>query len=155
MATSVKVNGMSRSVEAEPDTPLLYVLRNDLELNGAKFGCGLSQCGACTVLVNGVATRSCVTAVGRLGDADVTTIEGLGTIDKPHALQKAFIDEQAAQCGYCINGMIMTAADLLKRNPHPTEEDVRNALAGNFCRCGTHNRIVRAVMRAAQANGRT
>ncbi len=155
MAISLKVNGKSRSVDAEPDTPLLYVLRNDLELNGAKFGCGLSQCGACTVLVNGVATRSCVTAVGRLGAAEVTTIEGLGTIEKPHPLQKAFIDEQAAQCGYCINGMIMSAADLLRRNVHPSEDDVRTALAGNLCRCGTHPRIIRAVMRAAQANGRT
>jgi nicotinate dehydrogenase subunit A len=155
MAISLKVNGQSRSTDAEPDTPLLYVLRNDLELNGAKFGCGLSQCGACTVLVNGVATRSCVTQVGRLGNAEITTIEGLGTIEKPHALQKAFIDEQAAQCGYCINGMIMSAADLLKRNPHPSEDDVRTSLAGNLCRCGTHNRIVRAVLRASQANGRT
>jgi nicotinate dehydrogenase subunit A len=155
MAISLKVNGKSRSVDAEPDTPLLYVLRNDLELNGAKFGCGLSQCGACTVLVNGVATRSCVTAVGRLGNSEVTTIEGLGTIEKPHPLQKAFIDEQAAQCGYCINGMIMSAADLLRRNAHPSEDDVRTALAGNLCRCGTHPRIIRAVMRAAKANGRT
>src|SRR5690349_20126980 len=132
MAISLKVNGTSRSVDAEPDTPLLYVLRNDLELNGAKFGCGLSQCGACTVLMNGVATRSCVTPVRRVGAAEITTIEGLGTIEKPHALQKAFIDEQAAQCGYCINGMIMSAADLLKRNPHPTEGDVRVSLAGNL-----------------------
>jgi nicotinate dehydrogenase subunit A len=155
MAISLKVNGASHSVEADPDTPLLYVLRNDLELNGAKFGCGLSQCGACTVLIDGVATRSCVTAVGRLGEAQVTTIEGLGTIEKLHPLQKAFIDEQAAQCGYCISGMIMSAADLLRRKPHPNEDDVRTALAGNLCRCGTHPRIVRAVLRAAQANGRT
>jgi nicotinate dehydrogenase subunit A len=154
MAISLQVNGASRSVDAEPDTPLLYVLRNDLELNGAKFGCGLAQCGACTVLVDGVATRSCVTPVGRLGQANVTTIEGLGTVEKPHPLQKAFIDEQAAQCGYCINGMIMAAAELLHRNPQPKEDDVRAFLAGNLCRCGTHNRIVRAVMRAAQANGR-
>jgi nicotinate dehydrogenase subunit A len=155
MAISLKVNGASHSVEADPDTPLLYVLRNDLALNGAKFGCGLSQCGACTVLIDGVATRSCVTAVGRLGDAQVTTIEGLGTIEKLHPLQKAFIDEQAAQCGYCISGMIMSAADLLRSKPHPNEDDVRTALAGNLCRCGTHPRIVRAVLRAAQANGRT
>jgi nicotinate dehydrogenase subunit A len=155
MSISLKVNGVSRSVDAEPDTPLLYVLRNDLELNGAKFGCGLAQCGACTVLLDGVAIRSCSTAVGRIGGAEVTTIEGLGTIDKPHPLQKAFMDEQAAQCGYCINGMIMSAADLLRRNPQPKEDDVRAALAGNLCRCGTHNRIVRAIMRAAQANGRT
>jgi nicotinate dehydrogenase subunit A len=154
MTIKLKVNGVSRSVDAEPDTPLLYVLRNDLELNGAKFGCGLAQCGACTVLVDGVATRSCVTRVGRLGDAEITTIEGLGTIDKPHPLQAAFMHEQSAQCGYCINGMIMSAADLLKRKPHPKEEEVRTALAGNLCRCGTHNRIVRAIMRASQANGR-
>jgi nicotinate dehydrogenase subunit A len=155
MAISLKVNGATRSVEAEPDTPLLYVLRNDFELNGAKFGCGLSQCGACTVLVNGVATRSCVTPIGQLGQAEITTIEGLGTLEKPHPLQTAFIEEQAAQCGYCINGMIMTAADLLKRIPQPKEDDVRAALAANLCRCGTHNRIIRAVMRAGQANGRT
>jgi nicotinate dehydrogenase subunit A len=155
MAISLKVNGATRSVDAEPDTPLLYVLRNDFELNAAKFGCGLAQCGACTVLVNGVATRSCVTPISRIGQAEITTLEGLGTVDKPHPLQKAFIDEQAAQCGYCINGMIMTAADLLKRKPHPSEEDVRSALDGNLCRCGTHNRIIRAVMRAGHANGRT
>jgi nicotinate dehydrogenase subunit A len=155
MAISLKVNGATRSVDAEPDTPLLYVLRNDFELNGAKFGCGMTQCGACTVLVNGAAVRSCVILVGQLGDNEVTTLEGLGTLDKPHPLQKAFIDEQAAQCGYCANGMIMTAADLLNRNPQPKEVDVRAALAGNLCRCGTHNRIIRAVLRAAQANGRT
>jgi nicotinate dehydrogenase subunit A len=155
MAISLKVNGTARSVNAEPDTPLLYVLRNDLELNGAKFGCGLSQCGACTVLVNGAAVRSCVTPISQIGEREVTTLEGLGTLDKLHPLQKAFIDEQAAQCGYCINGMIMSAAALLKRNPQPKEDEVRESLAGNLCRCGTHNRIVRAVMRAAQANGRT
>ena len=155
MAISLKVNGSIRSVDAHPETPLLYVLRNDLELNGAKFGCGMTQCGACTVLVNGAAVRSCVILVGQLGDNEVTTLEGLGTLDKPHPLQKAFIDEQAAQCGYCANGMIMTAADLLNRNPQPKEADVRAALAGNLCRCGTHNRIIRAVLRAAQANGRT
>ena len=150
MATTLKVNGASRSTPAEPDTPLLYVLRNDFELNGAKFGCGMTQCGACTVLVNGAAVRSCVILVGQLGDNEVTTLEGLGTLDKPHPLQKAFIDEQAAQCGYCANGMIMTAADLLNRNPQPKEADVRAALAGNLCRCGTHTRIIRAVLRAAK-----
>jgi nicotinate dehydrogenase subunit A len=154
MAVSLKVNGTSRSVDAEPDTPLLYVLRNDFELNGAKFGCGLAQCGACTVLVNGTATRSCVTPIGQLAGAEITTIEGLGTLDKPHPLQTAFIEEQAAQCGYCINGMIMSAAELLKSNPQPKEDDVRTALAANLCRCGTHNRIIRAVVRAGQANGR-
>ncbi len=155
MAISLKVNGAVRSVPAEPDTPLLYVLRNDLELNGAKFGCGLAQCGACTVLVDGKATRSCVTPIGGLEKSEITTLEGLGTIDKPHPLQSAFIQEQAAQCGYCINGMIMSAKELLDRNPKPTEQDVRAGLAGNLCRCGTHNRIVRAVLRAAQASGRT
>ena len=155
MAISLKVNGATRSVEAEPDTPLLYVLRNDFELNGAKFGCGLAQCGACTVLVNGVAIRSCSLPISQVGTSEVTTLEGLGTLAKPHALQKAFIDEQAAQCGYCANGMIIAAADLLKRNPQPTEAQVREGLAGHLCRCGTHNRIVRAVLRAAQANGRT
>jgi nicotinate dehydrogenase subunit A len=154
MAISLKVNGTTHSVSAEPDTRLLYVLRNDLELNGAKFGCGLSQCGACTVLVDGVATRSCVTAIKEIGDQEIVTLEGLGTIDKPHPLQKAFMDEQAAQCGYCIAGMIMTAKELLDRMPRPTEADVRAALAPNLCRCGTHNRIIRAVLRAAQANGR-
>jgi nicotinate dehydrogenase subunit A len=155
MAISLKVNGATRSVDAEPDTPLLYVLRNDFELNGAKFGCGLAQCGACTVLVNGAAIRSCVTPISQIGAGEVTTLEGLGTLDKLHPLQRAFIDEQAAQCGYCTNGMIMSAAELLKRTPRPSEQDVRTALAGNLCRCGTQNRIVRAVLRAAQANGRT
>jgi nicotinate dehydrogenase subunit A len=155
MAISLKVNGAVRAVPAEPDTPLLYVLRNDLALNGAKFGCGLAQCGACTVLVDGKATRSCVTAIGTLGNAEITTIEGLGTPDKPHPLQQAFIEQQAAQCGYCINGMIMTAKELLDRQPRATEADVRTALAGNLCRCGTHNRIVNAVLRAGQAMGRT
>ena len=154
MAISLKVNGKTRSVDAEPDTPLLYVLRNDFELNGAKFGCGLAQCGACTVLINGAAVRSCVMPIAHLGPNEITTLEGLGTLDKLHPLQKAFIDEQAAQCGYCANGMIMTAADLLKRKPQPQEADVRAALAGNLCRCGTHNRIIRAVLRASQANGR-
>ena len=126
------------------------MLRNDLGLNGAKFGCGLEQCGACTVLVDGVPTRSCVRAIQDIGQQEVTTIEGLGSIDKPHPLQKAFIDEQAAQCGYCINGMIMTAKALLDRNPHPTRAEIRQALAGNLCRCGTHLRIVRAIEAAAK-----
>jgi nicotinate dehydrogenase subunit A len=155
MAITLNVNGVSRSVPAEPDTPLLYVLRNDLELNGAKFGCGLSQCGACTVLIDGKAVRSCVTPVGAVDKSEITTVEGLGSIEKPHALQQAFIEEQAAQCGYCISGMIMSAKELLDRNPRPSEPDVRAALANNLCRCGTHNRIIRAVLRAAQANGRT
>ena len=155
MAINLKVNGVSRSVPAEPDTPLLYVLRNDLELNGAKFGCGLAQCGACTVLVDGRAVRSCVTPISVVGTSEITTIEGLGTIDKPHPLQRAFMEEQAAQCGYCINGMIMTAKELLDRNPKPTEKEVRDGLAANLCRCGTHGRIIRAVLKASQLMGRT
>lgn len=151
MAISLKVNGSRHSVPAEPDTPLLYVLRNDLALNGAKFGCGLAQCGACTVVVDGAAIRSCVTPIGSLEQAEITTIEGLGTVDKPHPLQQAFIAEQAAQCGYCINGMIMSAKALLDHNPHANEADVRTALAGNLCRCGTHNRIIGAVLNAAKA----
>jgi nicotinate dehydrogenase subunit A len=155
MTISLKVNGATVSVPAEPDTPLLYVLRNDIALNGAKFGCGLSQCGACTVLVDGQPVRSCVAPIGSLGASEITTIEGLGTVQKPHPLQQAFIDEQAAQCGYCINGMLMSAKALLDRNPHPSETEVRQGLATNLCRCGTHNRIIRAVLRAADAMGRT
>jgi nicotinate dehydrogenase subunit A len=155
MAVNLKVNGASHSVPAEADTPLLYVLRNDLELNGAKFGCGLAQCGACTVLIDGKAARSCVIPVGAVTESEITTIEGLGSIEKPHPLQQAFIEEQAAQCGYCINGMIMAAKELLDRVPHPSEPDVRAALAANLCRCGTHHRIIRAVLRAARASGRT
>jgi nicotinate dehydrogenase subunit A len=152
---SLKVNGVTRSVPAEPDTPLLYVLRNDLQLNGAKFGCGLAQCGACTVLVDGKPVRSCVTEIGSLGESEVTTLEGLGTVAKPHPLQKAFMDEQAAQCGYCINGMIMSAKALLDVIPHPTEIEVRQGPAGNLCRCGTHGRIIRAVLKASQTMGRS
>jgi nicotinate dehydrogenase subunit A len=147
---ALKVNGATRTVTVEADTPLLYILRNDLELNGAKFGCGLAQCGACTVVVNGAAVRSCVTPVSAVVNKNITTIEGLGTITKPHPLQKAFIEEQAAQCGYCINGMIMTAKALLDRNPKPTQAQIKQALAGNLCRCGTHNRIVRAIERATK-----
>ena len=148
------VNGRNHDVDAAPDTALLYVLRNDLELNGAKYGCGLTQCGACTVLVNGAARRSCVTPVGSIEGNEVTTLEGLGTLDKPHPLQQAFIDEQAVQCGYCINGMIMAAKELLDHNPRPTEADVREGLAAYLCRCGTQGRIIRAVLRAAQSTGK-
>jgi nicotinate dehydrogenase subunit A len=154
MAVSLKVNGATRSVPAEPDTPLLYVLRNDLALNAAKFGCGLAQCGACTVLVDGKPVRSCVTEIGAVGQSEITTLEGLGTVDKPHPLQKAFIEEQATQCGYCIAGMLMSARALLDVNPSPSEADVRRGLADNLCRCGTHNRIIRAVLKASQAMGR-
>ena len=154
MAVNLKVNGATRSVNAEPDTPLLYALRNDLELNAAKFGCGLSQCGACTVLIDGVPSRSCVTPLSRVGQAEVITLEGIGTTAKLHPLQQAFIDEQAGQCGYCLNGMIMAAKALLDKTPRPTESQMRDRLASHLCRCGSHNRIVRAVLRAAQTNGR-
>ncbi|SNT11285.1 nicotinate dehydrogenase subunit A [Noviherbaspirillum humi] len=150
MSISVKVNGRQRQSDAEADTPLLYVLRNDLELNGAKFGCGMAQCGACTVHVDGNAVRSCVTPASAVAGKEVTTIEGIGSADKLHPLQRAFIEEQAAQCGYCSAGMIMSAKALLDRNPLPTPDQVREALAGNLCRCGTHTRIVRAVLRAAR-----
>jgi nicotinate dehydrogenase subunit A len=154
MALNIKVNGAMHSVPAEPDTPLLYVLRNDLGLNSAKFGCGLAQCGACTVLVDGKPVRSCVTSIDTLGQSEITTLEGLGTPERPHPLQTAFMTEQAAQCGYCIAGMIMTAKALLDRNPQPSAAELRQGLAENLCRCGTHNRIVRAVLRAAQNGGR-
>ena len=146
---ALRVNGATRNANVEPDTPLLYVLRNDLELNGPRFGCGLSQCGACTVLLDGTPARSCVLPVSAVGAKSVTTLEGLGTADKPHPLQKAFIEEQAAQCGYCANGMIMSAKALLDRTPKPTDAQIRKALAANLCRCGTHNNIIRAVRRAA------
>jgi nicotinate dehydrogenase subunit A len=155
MAIDLKVNGANRSVAAEPDTPLLYVLRNDLALNGAKFGCGLAQCGACTVLLNGKPVRSCATAIGAIGNAEITTLEGLGSFDKPHALQRAFIAEQAAQCGYCTSGMIVAAKALLDANPRPSEQEVRAGLDGNLCRCGSHNRVIAAVLRAASELGRT
>jgi nicotinate dehydrogenase subunit A len=146
---SLKVNGKTSVVEADPQTPLLYVLRNDLQLNGPKFGCGLAQCGACTVIMDGNAIRSCVTPVKTASNRAVTTLEGLGSTKKLHPVQKAFVDEQAAQCGYCINGMIMTAKALLDKNPRPTDSQIREALAGNLCRCGTHIRILRAVKRAS------
>ena len=147
---TLQVNGVSRTATVEPDTPLLYILRNDLELSGPRFGCGLSQCGACTVLVDGKPTRSCVTPIAAVTGKSVTTLESLGTAGKLHPLQKAFIEEQAAQCGYCTNGMIMTAKALLDKNPKPTEAQIRKALAANLCRCGAHNRIVRAVLRASR-----
>lgn len=148
---TLKVNGKTQHVEAEPDTPLLYVLRDNLELHGPKFGCGLGQCGACTVIIDGDAVRSCVTPVSKVGNRAVTTLEGLGSTKKPHPVQQAFIDEQAAQCGYCANGMIMTTTAFLGRNKNPSEADIKRALADNLCRCGTHVRIVRAVKRAAKA----
>ena len=147
---TLTVNGKPVQVEAEPDTPLLYILRNDLALNGAKFGCGLGQCGACTVVIGGNAIRSCQLPLGMVGTQPIKTIEGLGTIDTPHPIQAAFITEQAAQCGYCINGMIMSTHALLQRSKRPSPSEIREALAGNLCRCGTHHRILRAIARAAE-----
>jgi nicotinate dehydrogenase subunit A len=145
----LKVNGESRVVEADPETPLLYILRNDLQLNGPKYGCGMAQCGACTVIIDGNAIRSCVTEVKAAANRAVTTLEGLGSTKKMHKLQQAFVDEQAVQCGYCINGMIMSTKALLDKNPKPTDSQIKEALAGNLCRCGTHIRILRAVKRAS------
>jgi nicotinate dehydrogenase subunit A len=146
---SLRVNGKSHSVETDPETPLLYVLRDDLKLNGPKFGCGLGQCGACTVIINGNAVQSCQVPVKDLVNRAVTTLEGLGSTKKMHPIQKAFLDEQALQCGYCINGMIMTTKALLDKNPKPNDAQIKVALAGNLCRCGTHTRILRAVKRAS------
>nr|WP_256355357.1 (2Fe-2S)-binding protein [Pseudomonas sp. PDM33] len=147
------VNGQPRHLAVAADTPLLYVLRNDLQLNGPKFGCGLGECGACTVHLDGIATRSCVTPVSAAVGRQVTTLEGLGTLEAPHPVQQAFIDEQAAQCGYCSNGMIMTSAALLARNSSPSDEEIRQELAYNLCRCGTHVQILSAVRRAAERIG--
>jgi nicotinate dehydrogenase subunit A len=147
---TLKVNGRSHDVDADPKTPLLYVLRNDLQLNGAKFGCGLGQCGACTVIVDGEAVFSCLTPILLLQGRAVTTVEGLGSIETPSPLQQAFIDEQAAQCGYCIAGMIMRAQSLLERNPSPSDDEIRTHMNPGLCRCGTHMRILRAVRRASE-----
>jgi nicotinate dehydrogenase subunit A len=146
---TLKVNGQEHRIESEPDTPLLYVLREELKLNAAKFGCGLGQCGACTVIVDGKAVLSCVTPVLLLEGKQVTTLEGLGTLEAPAPIQRAFMEEQAAQCGYCIPGMMMQAQPLLARNIRPTDAEIRAALQLNLCRCGTHKRILRAVHRAA------
>ncbi len=147
---SLVVNGKEHSVDVTPDTPLLYVLRNDLGLNGPRFGCGLGQCGACTVIMDGNAVLSCVMPVKQAIGHKILTLEGLGSAEKPHPIQKAFIEEQAAQCGYCINGMIMRSKVLLDRTLNPTEEQIREALDHNLCRCGTHLDIIRAVQRAAR-----
>ena len=147
----LNVNGQTRAVDADPATPLLYVLRDHLALNGAKFGCGLGQCGACTVMIDGKAAFSCITPIAALPGRKIATVEGLGTIDNPGPVQQAFIDEQAAQCGYCIAGMIMRAQALLEANPVPTDDEIRRHMMPNLCRCGTHMRILRAVHRAAQA----
>ena len=147
---TLDVNGASYTLAADPDTPLLYLLRNDLALNGPKFGCGLGECGACTVLLDGMPTRSCVTTARVAQGRAITTLEGLGTRAAPHPVQQAFIDEQAAQCGYCLNGMIMTTKALLDRDPTPALDTIRRELSRNLCRCGTHVEILRAVQRAVQ-----
>ena len=146
----LNINGRTHAIDADPNTPLLYVLRDHLALSGAKFGCGLGQCGACTVMVDGQATFSCLTPISVLPGRRIKTVEGLGTIEQPGPLQRAFIDEQAVQCGYCIAGMIMRAQALLERNPSPTEAEIRRHMMPNLCRCGTHMRILRAVHRAAE-----
>jgi nicotinate dehydrogenase subunit A len=151
MAVSLRVNGRTHAVTVEPDTPLLYVLRNDLKLNGPKFGCGRGQCGACTVILDGRAVRSCVTSVADVRDGEIVTLEGLGSRDNLHPVQRAFIDEQAAQCGYCMNGMIMQAKAFLDQIAKPSEAEIKAAMAANLCRCGSHAQIVRAVQRVAAA----
>ncbi|HLH98339.1 MAG TPA: (2Fe-2S)-binding protein [Xanthobacteraceae bacterium] len=150
---TLDVNGSAHTIDADPDMPLLYALRNDLGLNNPHFGCGLSQCGACTVHINGQAVRSCVTPVSAVGNGKVVTLAGLGTPDKPHPLQKAYVEEEVPQCGYCINGWIMTAAALLATNKKPTDAEIKTALTGLKCRCGTHMGILRAVKRAAEMMG--
>lgn len=147
------VNGKPCTVEAEPDTPLLYILRNDLDLKGARYGCGTGQCGACTVLMDGKDIPSCDTPLWSVAGKSITTVEGIGTRAQPHPLQQAFLDEQAAQCGYCITGILLASKALLDRNPEPTDVDIDRALERHLCRCGSHNRIRRAIHRAAQAMG--
>ena len=147
---ALTVNRVSHTVDVDPDTPLLYVLGDDLGLRGPKFGCGLGQCGSCTVIVRGRAIRSCMTPVGSVRGAEITTLEGLGTPERPHPIQKAFIDEQAAQCGFCLNGVILTAKALLDQNPKATDSEIRQALSGVLCRCFAHVRMLRAIKRYAQ-----
>jgi len=151
LSTTLRVNGSNQTVAAEPETPLLYVLRNDLKLKGARFGCGLGQCGACTVLVDGKPVQSCDFPLSAAAGKSVTTVEGLSQNGQLHPLQQAFVDEQAAQCGYCVTGIIMSAKALLDANPRPSDAEIRTALKGNLCRCGTHQRILRAIHRAAGA----
>jgi len=149
-AITLKVNGRTHNLDLDPATPLLYALSDDLELRGPKFGCGLGQCGACTVIVKGQAVRSCITPVRTVAGAEITTLEGIGSADKPHPLQRAFIEEQAAQCGFCVNGVIMTAKAFLDKNPRATEEQIEQALSGVLCRCFVNVRMIRAIHRAAQ-----
>jgi nicotinate dehydrogenase subunit A len=150
MSTVLKVNGRSHTVDVDPATPLLYVLSDDLALRGPKFGCGVGQCGACAVIIRGRAVRSCVTPVGSVNGADITTLEGLGTIDRPHPIQKAFIEEQAAQCGFCLNGVMLTAKAFLDQNPKADEAAIQQAMSGVLCRCFTHTRMLRAIKRYAR-----
>ncbi len=152
-AINLTVNGRSHSLDVDPSTPLLYVLSDDLELRGPKFGCGLAQCGACTVIVEGKAIRSCVTPVETVEGADITTLEGLGTVENPHPIQKAFIDEQAAQCGFCLSGVILTAKAFLDENPKATDEQIRESLSTVLCRCFVHGRMLRAIRRYATEVG--
>ena len=153
MTTRLTVNGKAHALQSDPGTPLLYVLRNELQLNGAKFGCGMGQCGACTVILDGKPVFSCLTPLGALDGRAVRTVEGLGSAERPGRLQAAFIKHQAAQCGYCIAGMIMRAQALLERNPHPSEQQIRDHMAPNLCRCGTHHRILAAIREAARGDG--
>jgi len=155
MATfSLQVNGQSHRVDADPDTPLLFVLSDDLALRGPKFGCGLGQCGSCTVMIKGEAVRSCVTPVSAVDASEITTLEALGTVEKPHAIQQAFIDNQALQCGFCANGVIMTAKAYLDKNARASDADIRQALSGVLCRCGTHTRMMQALRQYAQGGRR-
>jgi nicotinate dehydrogenase subunit A len=151
---SLKVNGQTHSFDGDPTTPLLYVLSDDLGLRGPKFGCGLGQCGACTVLVKGQAVRSCITAVETVQGLEIITLEGLGTVDKPHPIQKAFIEEQAAQCGFCLNGVILTAKAFLDKNPKATEKEIQEGMSRVLCRCFTHTRMLRAIGRARKEMAR-
>src|SRR5262245_62136003 len=154
-AITLKVNGQSHAVDVDPATPLLFVLSDDLGLRGPKFGCGLGQCGACTVLVQNRAVRSCVTPVSTVGDAEITTLEGLGTIERPHPIQKAFIDEQAAQCGFCLSGVVLTAKALIDQNPQSTDADIQRAMSNVLCRCFAHTRMLRAIRNYARLQGGT
>jgi nicotinate dehydrogenase subunit A len=147
---NLKVNGRAHSIDIDPATPLLYVLSDDLELRGPKFGCGLGQCGSCTVIVKGQAVRSCITPVGTVAGSEITTLEGLGSIEKPHAIQQAFIDEQAMQCGFCVNGVIMTAKAFLDKNPKAADAEIQQAMSGVLCRCTANVRMLRAIKRYAQ-----
>lgn len=153
-AFKLTVNGRAHTVDVDPQTPLLYVLSDDLGLNGPKFGCGLGQCGACTVIVKGQAIRSCVTPVRGMADAEITTLEGIGTIQKPHPLQKAFIAEGAAQCGFCLNGVILTAKAFLDKTPKPSEEQIQQAMSGVLCRCFTNTRMLKAIRQAGEEMAR-